>query len=196
MILKTDVQGSIEPIRHSLERLSNANVRVKIIHSGSGTINESDVMLAVASKGIIVGFNARVDAGAKRLAESEKVEIRLYSIIYNMIEDVDKALQGMLEPIYADVVDGHAEVRQIFRISRLGNIAGCHVLDGTLLRNDMVRVKRDGEVLADTRCASLKRFQEDVREVQAGYECGVGLEGFDGLKEGDVLEFYHRERTN
>jgi translation initiation factor IF-2 len=196
IILKTDVQGSIDPIRHSLERLSNDEVQVKIIHSGSGTITESDVMLAVASKGIIVGFNARVDAGAKRLAEAEKVEIRKYSIIYNLIEDVEKAIGGMLEPVFADVASGHAEVRQIFKISRYGNIAGCYVLDGTLHRNDLVKVLRGGEQIADTRCAGLKRFTEDAREVQSGYECGISLENFDDYKENDVLEFYHRERTN
>jgi translation initiation factor IF-2 len=192
IILKTDVQGSIDPIRHSLERLSNDEVQVKVIHSGSGTITESDVNLAVASKGIIVGFNARIDPGAKRQAESEKVEIRLYSIIYNLIEDVEKAITGMLAPVFVDVVDGHAEVRQIFRISRLGNIAGCHVLDGTLHRSDLVRVMRNGEMIADTRCASLKRFTEDVREVQSGYECGIQLEGFNDIHEGDIFEFYHR----
>ena len=196
IILKTDVQGSIDPIRHSLERLSNEEVRVKIIHSGSGTITESDVMLAVASKGVIIGFNARVDPGAKRLAEADKVDVRQYSIIYNLIEDVEKAIHGMLEPTYADVVDGHAEVRQVFRISRRGNIAGCMVLDGTLHRNDMVKVMRGGEMLADVRCGGLKRFQDDVREVATGFECGISLDGFDAIQEGDILEFYHKERSN
>lgn len=196
IILKTDVQGSIEPIRHSLERLSNEQVHVKIIHSGSGNVSESDVMLAVASKGIVVGFNSKPDAGAKRLAEAEKVEIRQYSIIYNLIEDVEKALKGMLEPTYEDVIDGHAEVRQIFKISRLGNISGCMVLDGTLHRNDLVRVKRGNEILADTRCNTLRRFTEDVREVAAGYECGITVEGFDAVREGDIFEFYHKERSN
>jgi translation initiation factor IF-2 len=196
IILKTDVQGSIDPIRHSLERLSNDEVKVKIIHSGSGTVTESDVDLAIASKGIIIGFNARVDPGAKKRAEQAKVEIRPYSIIYNLIEDVEKAITGMLEPVFADVIDGHAEVRQIFRISRLGNIAGCFVLDGTLHRNDQVRVKRGNEQLADTKVASLKRFQEDVREVQAGYECGIQVEGFNAIQLGDIFEFYHRERQS
>ncbi len=196
LILKTDVQGSIEPIRQSLQRLSNDSVRVKIIHSGSGTISESDVMLAVASKGIVIGFNAKPDAGARHLADQEKVEIRSYSVIYNLIEDIEKALTGMLEPVYEDMIDGHAEVRQIFRISRLGNIAGCGVTDGTLLRNDFVRVQRGGQVLADVRCSSLKRFTEDVREVASGYECGISLEGFNAIQEGDVFEFYHKERVS
>ena len=196
IILKTDVQGSIDPIRHSLERLSNDEVRVKIIHSGSGTISESDVMLAVASKGIIIGFNAKPDTGAKRLAEAEKVEIKQYNIIYNLIEDLEKAIQGMLEPVYADVVDGHAEVRQVFRISRQGNIAGCFVTDGTLHRNDLVKVIRNGEVIHDVRCGGLKRFQDDVREVQNNFECGVALDGTNDIQEGDILEFYHKERVN
>ena len=196
IILKTDVQGSIDPIRHSLERLSNAEVRVKIIHAGSGTISESDVMLAVASKGIIIGFNAKPDTGAKKLAETEKVEIKQYSIIYNLIEDLDKAIQGMLEPVYADMVDGHAEVRQVFRISRQGNIAGSFVTDGTLHRNDLVKVIRGGQVIAEVRCGSLKRFQDDVREVQNNLECGISLEGTNDVQEGDILEFYHKERVN
>lgn len=195
LILKTDVQGSIDPIRHSLERLTDENTRVKIIHSGSGNISESDVMLAVASKGIILGFNSKPDVGAKRLADQENVEIRHYSIIYNLIEDIEKALKGMLEPVFGDVTNGHAEVRQIFKISRLGNIAGCQVLDGTLHRNDLVRVLRNGQVIAETKCDGLKRFTDDVREVQAGYECGIELE-FDKIQEGDVLEFYHKERIN
>ena len=196
IILKTDVQGSIDPIRNSLERLSNEEVRVKIIHSGSGAITESDVMLAVASRGIIVGFNAKPDPGAKRLGEAEKVDVRQYSIIYKLIEDLDLALKGMLDPVYNDVVDGNAEVRQIFRVRKFGNIAGCYVRDGKLERAGLVHVMRGGEQIADTRCAGLKRFQEDVREVQSGYECGVSLDGFDELQEGDVLEFYHRERAN
>jgi translation initiation factor IF-2 len=196
IILKTDVQGSIDPIRHSLERLSNDEVRVKIIHSGSGTITESDVMLAVASKGVIIGFNSKPDPGAKRIADTGGVDIRQYGIIYNLIEDVEKAINGMLEPVYADVVDGHAEVRQVFRISRRGNIAGCFVTDGTLLRNDSVKVMRGGEQLADVSCSGLKRFQDDVREVQNNFECGVSLDGFDDYQEGDILEFYHKERTN
>jgi translation initiation factor IF-2 len=196
IILKTDVQGSIDPIRHSLERLSNDEVRVKIIHSGSGTITESDVMLAVASKGVIIGFNSKPDPGAKRIAETESVDIRQYSIIYNLIEDVEKAINGMLEPVYADVTDGHAEVRQVFRISRRGNIAGCFVTDGTLHRNGLVKVIRGGEQIASVSCSGLKRFQDDVREVQNNFECGVSLDGFDDYQEGDVLEFYHKERTN
>lgn len=195
LILKTDVQGSIEPIKHALEKLSIPTVRVKVIHTGSGTVTESDVMLAVASKGIIIGFNAKPDAGAKKLAGSSNVEIRQYNIIYKAVEDIDLALKGMLEPVYEDVIDGHAEIRQIFKVSRLGNIAGCMVRDGTVLRNDFIRVLRDSEILAETRCANLKRFQDDVREVQTGYECGISLESFNAIEEGDIFEFYHKERV-
>jgi translation initiation factor IF-2 len=153
-------------------------------------------MLAVASRGVIIGFNSRPDTGAKRLAEAEKVEIKQYSIIYNLIEDLQKAIQGMLEPVYADVVDGHAEVRQIFRISRQGNVAGCYVTDGTIHRNDLVKVMRNGQMIADVRCGGLKRFQDDVREVANNLECGVSLDGTNDIEVGDILEFYHKERTN
>ncbi len=196
IILKTDVQGSIEPIRNSLERLSTEEVHVKVIHSGSGSITESDIMLALASKGIIIGFNTRPEPGALRQAEIEGVEINYYSIIYQVVEDVEKALKGMHEPVFKDVIDGHIEVRQVFKVSRLGNIAGCFVRDGTVTRTSLVRVTRGSEVVAETTISSLKRFKDDVREVQAGYECGITLAGFDAFQEGDVLEFYHRERAN
>jgi translation initiation factor IF-2 len=196
IILKTDVQGSIDPIRTSLERLSNEHVRVKLIHSATGNISESDVMLAVASKAIIIGFNVRPDAGARRIADQEEVDIRFYDVIYNLVEDVERALTGMLDPVYVEVVDGHAEVRQIIKISRFGNIAGSYVTDGTAVRNSQVRVFRGGEELFAGRVAALKRFKEDVREVESGYECGITLEGWDDFKVGDQLEFYHRERQS
>ncbi len=196
IILKADVQGSLEPIRNSLERLSNDQVRVKIIYSGVGSVTESDAMLAVASKGIIIGFNTRLEPGAQRVATQEGVDIRLYSIIYNVIEDVEKALKGMLDPVYHEVVDGHAEVRQIIRISRIGNIAGSYVVDGKVLRGDTVRVRRGSEVIHTGRVANLKRIKEDVREVDAGYECGITLEDFDAFQLGDVIEFFHRERVS
>jgi translation initiation factor IF-2 len=194
MILKTDVQGSIEPIRQSLEKLSNEQVKVKIIHTGSGTVTESDVMLAVASKGIIIAFNTRLEGGAERLAASERVDIRHYSVIYNIIEDVEKALKGMLEPTFREVVTAHAEVRQVFKVSRRNSIAGCIVRDGTITRSDNARVNRNDAVIADAKISSLKRFQEDVREVQTNFECGIQLEGFDSFEEGDTIEFYRTER--
>jgi translation initiation factor IF-2 len=193
VILKADVQGSIEPVRNSIERLSTEDVKVRVIHAASGTITESDVMLAAASKAIIVGFCSKPEPGARRLAEAEGVDIRYYEVIYELVDDIQKALLGLLEPVYRDVVDGHAEVRQIFRISRRGNVAGSYVRDGAVSRGSLVRVLRDEQVLAETRVDSLRRFAEDVRDVQAGYECGIGLEGFDAFEEGDVLELYHRE---
>ena len=193
VILKTDVQGSIEPVRNSIERLSTEEVKVRIIHAASGTITESDVMLAVASKAIIVGFGSRPEAGARPMAEAERVDIRFYEVIYDVVDDIQKALLGLLEPIYSDVVDGHAEVRQVFRISRRGNVAGCFIRDGAASRSSLVRVLRGEQVLADTKMDSLRRFTEDVRDVQTGYECGIALEGFDDFQEGDVFEFYHRE---
>jgi translation initiation factor IF-2 len=196
IILKTDVQGSIEPIRNSLERLSNDEVKVQIIHSGSGSITETDVTLAVASKGIIIGFNERPEPGARRHAEQEGVDMRYYDVIYNLVEDVGNALKGMLAPVFEEIIDGHAEVRQIIKISRFGNIAGSYVTDGQARRGDKVRVTRAGEELWNGSVANLKRFKEDVREVQAGYECGITLEGYDEFKEGDILEFFHSEQKN
>ena len=196
IILKTDVQGSIEPIRASLERLSTDQTRVRIVHSGSGSITESDVMLALASQGIIIGFGSRPEPGARLVAESEGVDVRHYEVIYNLVEDVEKALKGLLEPVYKDVVEGEAEVRQVFRIRRRGNVAGCHVREGVVKRGALTKVLRGEEELADTRIESLRRFQEDVREVQSGYECGIALEGFDDFQEGDVLQFYRRERES
>jgi translation initiation factor IF-2 len=193
VILKTDVQGSIEPVRNSIERLSTEEVKVRVIHAASGTITESDVMLAAASKAIIVGFSSKPEPGARRLAEAEGVDIRYYEVIYDLVDDIQKALLGLLEPVYSDVIDGHAEMRKVFRISRRGNVAGCYVRDGAVSRGSLVRVLRDEQVLAETRADSLRRFTEDVHDVQAGYECGIGLEGFDDFQEGDVLEFYHRE---
>ena len=194
IILKTDVQGSIEPIRTSLERLSNEQVKVKIIHTGSGSITESDVMLAVASKAIIIAFNTGLEGGAERVAASEKVDIRHYNVIYNIVEDVDKALKGMLEPTFREVVTAHAEVRQVFKVARRNSIAGAFVRDGTVSRSDSARVLRNDQALHTGKLASLKRFQEDVREVQSNFECGVQVEGFDSFEVGDVVEFFRTER--
>jgi translation initiation factor IF-2 len=194
IILKTDVQGSIEPIRSSLERLSNEQVKVKIIHTGTGGVTETDVMLAIASKGVIIAFNTSEQGGAERLASDEKVDIRHYSVIYNIVEDVDKALKGMLEPTFKEVVTAHAEVRQVFRVARKNSIAGCFVRDGTINRNDTARVMRNGAMQHEGKLTSLKRFQEDVREVTTNFECGIQIEGFDSFEEGDVIEFFRMER--
>jgi translation initiation factor IF-2 len=196
LILKADVRGSAEAVKGALERLGTSEVKLKVIHAATGPVSDSDVMLAEASNGIIIAFNTKVDPSARKRADATGVEIRSYSIIYGVIEDIEKALAGMYEPVYAPVVDGHAEVRQIFKSSRLGQIAGSFVLDGTLRRGSNVRVLRKGQEIARTRCEGLKRFQDDVREVQAGYECGVVLHNFDKFVEGDIIEFFHEERTN
>ena len=195
LILKTDVQGAIEPVVSSLEKLSHDELKVKFIHVGTGNISESDIMLAVASKAIVIGFNVEVDPAARIMAEAEGVDVRLYNVIYKLIEDVDKALKGLLEPTYEELVTGRAEVRAVFTIPRVGNVAGVYVTEGLLSRNSLARVKRDGQVIYEGRVASLKRFAEDVKEVRAGYECGVGLEGFGDFKEGDIIELYREERV-
>ncbi len=194
IILKTDVQGSIEPIRQSLEKLTNEQVKVKIIHTGSGSVTESDVMLAIASKGIIIAFNTGTEGGAERIGQQEQVDIRRYSVIYNIIEDVDKALKGMLEPTFKEVVTAHAEVRQVFRVARKNSIAGAFVRDGTITRTDSARILRNGAVIADGKIGTLKRFQEDVRDVATNFECGIQIDGFDSFEENDVIEFFRIER--
>ena len=197
LILKADVQGSLEPIVSSLTQLNQEHkeVQVRILHQGLGNVSESDIMLAVASKAIVIGFNVGVDAAAHRMAESEGVQIRLYNVIYELIEDVDRALRGLLEPKYQEVVIGHAEVRRVFNIPRRGKVAGCYVTDGIAARNATVRVRRNGTIVYEGRVASLKRFQEDVMEVRQDFECGVGLEGFDDFQEGDILEFCRSEQV-
>jgi len=195
LILKADVDGSLEPIVNSLTRLGTEEQSVRILHQGIGNISESDVMLASASEAIVIGFHVDVDEAARRLAIQEGVDIRLYNIIYKLIEDVDKALKGMLEPVYEKVVKGHAEVRAVFHIRRRGNVAGCYITDGEVTRNAWARVIRDGEELYDGHLDSLKRFQEDVSEVRAGFECGISIAGFDDFQEGDILEFYREERV-
>jgi translation initiation factor IF-2 len=193
LIVKADVQGSLEPITNSLKRLSSDDFKVRILHEGTGDISESDVMLASASQAIVLGFHVDVDEAARRLAVQAGVDVRQYTIIYHLIEDVEKALRGMLAPVYQQVVIGHAEVRAVFRIRRRGNVAGCYVTDGEVRRNAWARVLRNGEELFDGHLDSLKRFQEDVTEVKAGFECGVSLAGFDDYQEGDILEFYQEE---
>ncbi len=196
LILKADVQGTIEPIVSSLEKLGDKDLKVHILHKGAGNVGESDVMLAVASQAIIVGFSVQVDPAASRTAEVEGVDIRLYNIIYKLVDDVDKALKGLLEPVYKDVVIGRAEIRAVFSIPRVGNIAGVYVTDGLIARNAKARIRRDKQWIYDGQVGSLKRFTEDVKEVRQGFECGVSLEGFDDFKEGDIIEFYKKERES
>ena len=188
LIIKADVHGSVEALKQSLEKLSNDEVRVRTIHGAVGAINESDIMLASASNAIIIGFNVRPSAGANELAKKENIDIRLYRVIYNAIEDIEAAMKGMLEPEYKEVIVGHAEVRETFRISGIGVVAGCYVTDGKIIRNGDARLVRDGIVIYEGSIDSLKRFKDDVREVASGYECGIGLANFNDIKVGDVIE--------
>ena len=190
IIVKADVQGSVEAVKQSLIKLSDEEVVVKVIHGGVGAINESDVSLASASNAIIIGFNVRPDATAKATAEREGVDMRLYKVIYNAIEDVQAAMKGMLDPIFEEKILGHAEIRQIFKASGVGNIAGSYVLDGMFQRGCKVRISREGEQIFEGDLASLKRFKDDVKEVKAGYECGLVFDGFNDIQELDVVESY------
>lgn len=190
IVVKADVQGSVEAVKQSLEKLSNEEVVVKVIHGGVGAINESDVILASASNAIIIGFNVRPDATAKNVAESEHVDMRLYRVIYNAIEDVESAMKGMLDPVFEEKILGHAEVRQTFKASGVGTIAGSYVLDGYFERSCSVRLTRDNVVIFEGPLASLKRFKDDVKEVKAGFECGFVFEKFNDIKEGDMVEAF------
>ena len=190
IVVKADVQGSVEALKQSLLKLSNEEVVVKVIHGGVGAINESDVILASASNAIIIGFNVRPDATAKDIAEREGVDLRLYRVIYNAIEDVEAAMKGMLDPVFEEKILGHAEVRQTFKASGVGMIAGAYVQDGIFERNCSTRLIRDGVVMFDGPLASLKRFKDDVKEVRAGYECGFVFENYNDIKEGDQVEAY------
>lgn len=194
LIVKTDVQGSIEPIVNSLEKLGREDLKVNVVHAAAGNISESDINLAIATQAIVVGFQVHPDPAARRLAENEGVDIRTYDIIYKLVDEVDKALRGLLEPTYVDVVVGEAEVRATFRIPKVGVVAGCYIRQGEAHRNARARVYRDGVLIHDGHIASLKRFEKDVREVRAGFECGVGIEGFRDVAVGDIIEFYIKER--
>jgi len=195
VVLKTDVQGSIEPIVTSIERLNTDGLKVNVIHAAAGNISESDVNLALASNAIVLGFRVSADTAARRVAEMEGLEIRIYDIIYELVDEVEKALQGLLEPTFEEVVIGEAEVRQVFDISNIGRIAGCYVTKGVARRNARVRVYRGEEKLYDGEIDSLKRFTEDVREVRQNYECGLKIAGFDGVEVGDRLVFYQMKRV-
>jgi translation initiation factor IF-2 len=190
LIIKADVQGSLEPIKSSLADLDSGDISINILHAETGNIGKNDVMLAAASKAIVIGFNVEADSAAQRLADTEGVSIRLYNIIYRLIEDIEMAVKGMLEPETKELVLGHAEVRAIFKISKIGNIAGCYVLDGELKRNARVRVLRQNEVQFEGDVASLKHLQADVTEVRTGFECGIGLKGFNDFETGDIIECY------
>ncbi len=194
IILKCDVQGSIEAVRSTIVKSSTDEVQVRILHAAAGSVTESDILLASASDAIVMGFNTRIEPGARALAEQNGIQIRQYDIIYQLAEDVDKALQGLLTPEDREVTDGHAEVRAVFNLGRRNRIAGCYVTDGRVARNVQVRVLRNGDMLHTGPVASLKRFKDDAREVTAGFECGIGVDGFNDIEEGDTLEFFHVER--
>ncbi|MGI8658912.1 MAG: translation initiation factor IF-2 [Candidatus Limnocylindria bacterium] len=189
VVLKTDVQGSLGAIRHSIERLNTAEVRINILREGAGEINESDINLASASDAVVIGFNAKLDAGAQRSVEATGVDVRLYDVIYKLTDDVGLALKGLLAPKIVEQVEGHAEVRMVIKAGRAGNVAGSYVTDGRIVRGGQARLMRGGELIADVRITSLKRFKDDVREVATGFECGIGLDA-DDIAEGDVIECY------
>ena len=189
VVLKTDVQGSLGAIRHSVERLNTAEVRINILREGAGDINESDINLASASDAVVIGFNTKLDAGAQRSVEATGVDVRIYDVIYKLTDDIGQALQGLLTPKLIEQVEGHAEVRMVIKAGRAGNVAGSYVTDGRIVRGGQARLFRAGQLLADTRITSLKRFKDDVREVATGFECGIGLDA-DDIAEGDVIECY------
>jgi translation initiation factor IF-2 len=193
IIVKADVQGSVEALIQNLEKIANEEVRVRAIHGAVGAVSESDVMLADASNAIIVGFNVRPDPVARTLADQLGVDIRLYRVIYDAIDEISDAMKGMLAPKYRDVDLGRAEVRQVYKISSIGTVAGCYVLDGKITRSAKIRVVRDGIIIADDMLASLRRFKDDVKEVVQGYECGMGLTKFNDIKEGDIFEAYETQ---
>ncbi|TAN62151.1 translation initiation factor IF-2, partial [bacterium] len=190
LIIKADVNGSLEALTETLGKISSEAVKLKIIHSGVGGISEGDVMLAAASNAIIIGFNVRPEAKAQTLAETESVDLRLYTIIYNLADDIKNAMEGLLSPVVREEISGHAEIRDVFRLSKVGIVAGCYVTDGKAVRGAKVRLVRDNVVIYDGKLSSLKRFKEDVKEVAAGYECGMSIEGYNDIKAGDVIEMY------
>lgn len=190
LIIKGDVQGSVEAVKQSVVKLSNDEVQVKVIHSGAGAVNESDVMLADSSNAIILAFNVRPDAKAKALAERSKVDIRTYRIIYDLLDDVEGALKGMIAPKYQEVYMGKCEVRQVFKITGVGNVAGCYVTDGKIVRGGKLRIYRDDVLVVEGNVQQLKRFKDDVKEVSYGFECGCSIEGFKDIRIGDIIECY------
>ena len=190
IIVKADVQGSVEAVKQALEKLSNDEVRVRCIHGGVGAITGTDIMFASASNAIVIGFNVRPDSGARALAEKENVDVRTYRIIYNAIDDVTNAMKGMFKPVFQETELGRATVRELFKVSGVGTIAGSYVNEGKITRNAQIRIVRDGVVVHEGKIASLRRFKDDAKEVAAGFECGIGIENFNDLNEGDVIEAY------
>ena len=195
IVLRSDVQGTLEAFRKAMEELSTDEIKVRILHEGTGTITESDVLLASASEAIIIGFNVRPPVKVKDLAGKEHVDIRFYDVIYHALDDIKKAMVGLLEPEFKEAVIGSAEVRETFQVPKVGTIAGCYVIDGKVSRNAKVRVLRDGVVIYTGQMGSLKRFKDDAREVASGYECGIGIDNFNDIKVGDIIEAFIMEEV-
>ncbi|MFS8630636.1 MAG: translation initiation factor IF-2, partial [Bacillales bacterium] len=195
IVLKADVQGTLEAVAAALQKIDVEGVKVNLIHTGVGAINESDVNLAAASNAVVIGFNVRPDNIAKQTAESEKVDIRLQRVIYKLIEEIEAAMKGLLDPEYEEKVIGQAEVRQIFKVSKVGTIAGSYVVEGKITRTSGVRVIRDGVVIHEGEIADLKRFKDDVKEVNQGYECGITIKNYNDIKEGDIIEAFVMEEV-
>jgi translation initiation factor IF-2 len=193
--LKTDVSGTAEVLSEMMQKLSNDKVRIRVLHSGVGAINETDVLLASASNAIIVGFNVRPERNATALAEQEKVDIRLHTIIYELTDELKRAMTGMLEPVFKEVYQGRAEVREVFRISKVGNVAGCMVLDGSIKRDSEMRLLRDNVVIFTGKVDSLRRFKNDASEVKSGFECGLTIRNYSDVKPGDIVEAFVTERV-
>jgi translation initiation factor IF-2 len=195
LIVKADVQGSVEAIKATLTKMSNDKVKVRVIHDAVGSVTESDITLAQVANAIIIGFNVRPSQNITSMAEAAGVDMRLYRVIYEAVNDVEKAMKGLLAPTFKEVVDGHIEIRQLFKVSNVGTIGGAYVLDGKVNRNSEIRVVREGIVVHEGKLASLKRFKDDVRDVAAGYECGVMIEKFNDIQEGDIVEAFHQEQV-
>jgi len=195
LIVKADVQGSVEAVRAALEKLSNEEVRVRCIHGGVGAITGSDIIFASASNAIVIGFNVRPDVSARQIAEKESVDVRLYRVIYQATEDIANAMKGLFKPIFKEVELGRISVREVFKVSGVGTIAGAYVQDGKVMRNAQIRVVRDGIVIHEGKIASLRRFKDDVKEVASGYECGIGIDNFNDIHEGDIIEAFVMEEV-
>jgi translation initiation factor IF-2 len=195
IVLKADVQGSVEVLNDTLTKLSTDRVKVRIIHAGAGAITETDVNLASASNAVIVGFNVRPERMAQELAEKESIDIRLHTVIYNVTDELKKAMEGLLEPTFKEVVAGHAEIRNMFRVPKVGVIAGCYVTDGRIPRTAQVRLLRDNVVVYEGKIGSLRRFKDDVSEVKEGFECGIGIAGYNDVKLSDVIEAFTMEKV-
>jgi translation initiation factor IF-2 len=194
-VLKADVQGSVEVLRDAIEKLSTSKVRVRVLHSAVGAVSTNDVLLAAASRAIVVGFNIRPEKNASELAEKEQIEIRLYTVIYALLDELKMAMTGLLEPTFKEVQRGRAEVREIFKVPKIGTIAGCHVIEGVIPRSSSVRLLRDNRVIHEGKISSLKRFKDDASEVRSGFDCGIGLERFQDLKPGDIIEAFVKEEV-